>query len=72
MFKVKWVLRRQETNPVASETIELESLHVLVTLCQTRLPTMRLRYPETPPDGFIVADSGENEVRRWFDRPQTP
>jgi hypothetical protein len=70
MFKVKWVLRRQETNPVASEIIELKSLDVLVTLCQTRLPTMRLRFPETPPDGFIVSDACENEVRRWFDRPQ--
>ena len=68
MFKVKWVLHRQETKPVASEIIELKSIDVLVALCQTRLPTMRHRYPETPPDGFIVSDNGENEIRRWFGR----
>jgi hypothetical protein len=65
MFKVSPGLRRQEANPVLREIVELKSVDALIALCQTRAPNKRLKYPETPRDGFISDDRGI-EIRRWF------
>ena len=64
MFSVKWIVIGNETQPVEVETDVIQGLNKLVSLCQRRLSAMRLRYPETPPDGFIVFDSDGVEAHR--------
>jgi hypothetical protein len=66
MFTVKWIVHRYETQPVDVESSVLEDLNAVVSSCQQRLPTMREKHPQTPPDGFLVFDSNGDEVRRWF------
>jgi hypothetical protein len=71
MFTVKWVIHGRESEPVESE--EFRGLHseVIVEACKLRLPTMRIPLPATPTDGFLVLDSREREVCRWFGRRPT-
>jgi hypothetical protein len=38
-----------------------------VESCRERFSEMRGKYPNTPPDGFLVFDGVGNEVRRWFE-----
>ncbi len=66
-FSVKWVVHRYETLPVEVEMDVLQNLDELVESCRGRTSDMRLKYPNTPPDGFLVFDSAGNEVRRWFE-----
>ena len=66
-FKVKWVVHRYETLPVEIESDVVQDLDKLVSCCQERFFEMRLKYPNTPPDGFLVFNSDGNEVRRWFE-----
>ena len=66
-FKVTWVVHRYETLPVEIESGVVEDLDKVVSCCQERFFEMRLKYPNTPPDGFLVFNSDGNEVRRWFE-----
>jgi hypothetical protein len=66
MFEVRWVIHRQETQPVEVENSTLKDLDEVVSSCIARLPAVREKYPWTPPDGFLVFDGAGNEVRRWF------
>ena len=66
-FSVKWVVHRCETLPVEVEGGVLLDLDKLVASCKGRFSEMRCKYPNTPPDGFLVFDSAGNEVRRWFE-----
>jgi hypothetical protein len=66
MFAVKWVIHRYETQPVEAENSVLKDLDAVVSSCQQRLPIMREKHPEAPPDGFLVFDGAGNEVRRRF------
>ena len=66
-FKVKWVVHRYETLPVEIESGVVQDLDKLVSCCQERFFEMRLKYPNTPPDGFLIFNSDGNEVRRWFE-----
>ena len=61
------LVHRCETLPVEIESGVVQDLDKLVSNCQERLFEMRLKYPNTPPDGFLVFDSDDNEVRRWFE-----
>lgn len=71
MFSVKWVVAGNETMPVEVETNFLQAPVKLVAVCQRRLPAMRLKHPETPPDGFIVFDSEGEEVHRYLGLART-
>ena len=66
MFDVKWVVHRQETNPVEVENSAYQDLDKVVESCQARFPEMKREHPNTPPDRFLVFDSAGIEVRRWF------
>jgi hypothetical protein len=66
-LSVKWVVHRYETLPVEVESVVLLDLDKLVASCKGRFSEMRCKYPNTPPDGFLVFDSAGNEVRRWFE-----
>jgi hypothetical protein len=66
MFSVKWVAHRHETQPIEVENFALQDLNKVVEFCQARFPEMRRKNPNTPPDGFLVFDDGD-EVRRWFE-----
>ena len=66
-FSVKWVVHRHETRPVDVEPSAIGDLDRLVKTCRQRFPEMRFKYPDTPPDGFLVFDSAGDEVRRWFE-----
>jgi len=67
MFTVKWIVHKNESQPVDSEVLTLNSLNALVALCQSRLPVVRHKFPRNPPDGFIVLDGSATEVRRWIE-----
>jgi hypothetical protein len=67
MFTVKWVVRGKEAEPLESESFQVRSADTLVTACRYRLVLIRRKYPDEPPDGFIVFDGSGKEVRRWFD-----
>ena len=71
-FRVKWVVHRYETLPAEVENSVIQDLDKLVESCRERFSEMRGKYPNTPPDGFLVFDGAGNEVRRWFEsaRPQ--
>jgi len=66
MFRIKWVVHRRETQPVAVENSAIQDLDEVVESCQARFPEMRRKHDNTPPDGFLVFDSAGSEVRRWF------
>lgn len=66
-FSVKWVVHRFETLPVEVESGVRQDLDKLVSSCQGRFSEMRGKYPNTPPDGFLVFDGAGTEVRRWFE-----
>ena len=66
-FRVKWVVHRYETLPAEVENSVIQDLDKLVESCQGRFSEMRGKYPNTPPDGFLVFDGAGNEVRRWFE-----
>jgi hypothetical protein len=66
MFSVKWVYRRQEDEAILVEEGYIVPLDKVVSLCKRRSPVLRLDFPDTPPDGFIVMDSEGREVRRWY------
>jgi hypothetical protein len=67
MFTVKWVFRGRENEPIEIEKFGVRSQDTLLAACRYRMAMMRLKYAETPPDGFIVLDSAGKEVGRWFD-----
>lgn len=69
MFNVKWVTHSNEIEPIEVEYAVEQNLYDLVSFCLARLPFVRLRYPRTPPDGFLVFDNAGQEVRRWFGSP---
>jgi hypothetical protein len=66
-FSVKWVVHRYETLPVEVENDITQDLDELVSSRLERFVEMRLKYPNTPPDGFLVFDGDGIEVRRWFE-----
>ena len=69
-FSVSWVVHRYETLPLKVEHCILGDLDELVESCKSKLPEMRDRYPNTPPDGFLVFDNVGTKVRRWFGSPR--
>jgi hypothetical protein len=71
-FSVKWVVHRYETLAVEVENCPLQNLDKIVESCRGRLPEMRRKYPNTPPDGFLVFNGAGNELRRWFESPRPP
>ena len=66
-FRVKWVVHRYETLPAEVENSVIQDLDKLVESCRGRFSEMRGKYPNTPPDGFLVFDGAGTEVRRWFE-----
>ena len=64
---MKWVVHRYETLPAEVENSVIQDLDKLVESCRERFSEMRGKYPNTPPDGFLVFDGDGNEVRRWFE-----
>ncbi len=67
MYAVKWVMHRHEAKPVEVENSVLANLDALVLSCRKRLSAMREKHSLCPPDGFLVVDENDNEVRRWFE-----
>jgi hypothetical protein len=61
MFTVKWVVRGKEDEPIESERFRLNHVSTLIMACR-RMAMMQLKYPETPPDGFIVLDRTGKEL----------
>jgi CheY-like chemotaxis protein len=66
MFNVKWVSHHSQREPIKIEHNVHNDLDEVVSSCIKRLPLMRLSHAQTPPDGFLVFDSFNKEVRRWF------
>jgi hypothetical protein len=66
MFIVKWVVHGHDGEPVESEEFRTMRCDVTVEASKLRLPTMRLQFSAAPPDGFLVFDSREKELCRWF------
>lgn len=66
MFTVRWVMHRNEEDTSKTEKSLLPEVDAIVAACLDRLPLMRERDLEFPPDGFIVSDGNGHEVRRWF------
>jgi predicted NAD/FAD-binding protein len=67
MFRIKWIERGKEDEPVEVENSILTDLERVVTFCREALYGMKLRHIRRPPDGFVVVDADGREVRRWFD-----
>ena len=65
MFTVRWVVQGREKEPVEVEEFLVNGRDVLLEACQDRLPAMRLKHPQSPPDGFLIFD-GAAEVGHWF------
>jgi hypothetical protein len=72
MFTVKWVIRGKEAEPVESEEFGVFNADVLVSACRYRVEMMRRKYPETPPDGFIVLNYEGKELGRWLGAQALP
>jgi len=66
-FVVKWVVLGFESLPVEVENDIHQDLDELVSSRQERFVEMRLKYPNAPPNGFLVLDNDGIEVRRWFE-----
>jgi hypothetical protein len=66
MFTVKWIVHGNEVAPVESESFYALSADTVVAACRYGLTAMRLKYPETPPNGFVVFDDTGKEIRRWI------
>lgn len=66
MFSVKWVIHPNEGEPVEVEDSPFEDLNAVVSSALHRIDVVRLRHPNTPPNGFIVLDREGKEVHRWF------
>ena len=71
MFTVQWVVKGREKEPVEVEEFVVNGREVLLEACRERLPAMRLKYPKSPPDGFLVFD-GAAEVGHWFGANVSP
>jgi hypothetical protein len=71
MFTVQWVVKGREKKPVEVEEFVVNGREVLLEACQNRLPAMRLKHPESPPDGFLGFD-GAAEVGHWFGAGVSP
>jgi hypothetical protein len=69
MFTVNWVVRGKEAEPIKVERFKVLSAETVVAACRYRLVAIRLSYPDSPPDGFIVLNDSGREVRRWFGDP---
>jgi ribose 1,5-bisphosphokinase PhnN len=66
MYRVKWVVRLHEFQPVEVETSVHGGADVIVSCSIKKLPDMRTKHPDNPPDGFLVCHETGVEVRRWF------
>jgi hypothetical protein len=67
MFSVKWLRHGNEAQPVEVEELVITNLDRIVALCKGNLYSKRLRHSVNMPDGFVVVDDSDIEVRRWFD-----
>jgi hypothetical protein len=67
MFSVKWLRHGQEAQPVEVEDLVITNLDRIVALCNDHLYSKKLRHSVNAPDGFVVVDDSDTEVRRWFD-----
>jgi hypothetical protein len=72
MFTVKWVIRGKEAAPIESEAFGVSHVDTLIVASRYRMEMMRLKHPDTPPDGFIVLDHDGKEIGRWFDSAAMP
>jgi hypothetical protein len=70
MFRVKWIARFNELNPIEVEGSELCDVEQVMDICKGRLATKRLA-PD-PPDGFLICDHQGKELRRWLTAPLAP
>jgi hypothetical protein len=68
MFTVKWVVVGKGAEPIEIEGFGVFHVNTLIMACRYRMDMTRTKYPESPPDGFIVFDSNGKEIQRWFDR----
>jgi hypothetical protein len=66
MYRVRWVIQRQEAHSVEEETSVHGDLDVVVASCIERFSEVRLKHPQNPPEGFLVFDETGQEVQRWF------
>jgi hypothetical protein len=71
MFRVKWIERGKDSDPVEVENSILTDLDKVIASAKDGILGMRLRHIARPPDGFIVADSDGKEVSRWVE-PKPP
>jgi hypothetical protein len=72
VFKVKWIARFRETRPIEVEDAKHTDLDKLVAFCQGQLIVKRLSHISNPPDGFLVCNEAEKELRRWLVTPVAP
>jgi hypothetical protein len=63
--------RMDTKEPVEVEEFVVNGREVLLEACRERLPAMRLKYPKSPPDGFLIFD-GAAEVGRWLGANASP
>jgi hypothetical protein len=63
MFTVRWVSHSSTGKPVVSEESAFTSLDSTVLSAQERLYNVRLRFIQSPPDGFVVFDDVGKELR---------
>jgi hypothetical protein len=66
MFTVQWIVHGREAAPIESEAFRVGHVSTLITACRYRMELMQRKYPETPPDGFIVFDHEGKEISRWL------
>lgn len=66
-FTVKWVVRGKEAEPLESERFSVRNVETLATACRYRIALMRLKFAETPPNGFVIFDDAGKEVHRWLE-----
>lgn len=72
MFTVKWVVRGQEADPIESEEFGVLHVDVLIAACRYRMAMMQVKYPQSPPDGFIILDPTGKEIGRWIGSTALP
>jgi hypothetical protein len=66
MFRVKWVERFNEHQPIAIEDSVLTDLDRIFVSCKERLPGKKFKQFGPTPDGFILCDEDGAELRRWI------
>jgi hypothetical protein len=66
VFRVKWVERFEEMSPIETEDSIFCDLDEIVEKCRERLEGMGFKNGPRPPDGFVVCDEDDKDLRRWY------